>query len=60
MGADVKVESLAAKEEVKVETGWRVACTTVEEWNEVLENLKGSKHTETRRLFRVLEGTFTV
>ena len=41
-----------------VDSGWRVACTTVEEWNEVIESLKGSKHAETRRLLRALQGTF--
>ena len=41
-----------------VDSGWRVACTTVEEWNEVIESLKGSKHAETRRLLRALQGMF--
>lgn len=39
------------------DTSWSVACTTVEEWNEVLESIKGSRHAETKRLYRVLEGT---
>lgn len=39
------------------EVGWAVACTTVEEWNEVIETLKASKHTETKRLFRALQGS---
>lgn len=37
-------------------TGWSVACTTVEEWNQVVNSLKGSKHAETKRLLRALQG----
>lgn len=40
------------------DSGWKVACTTVEEWNEVIESLEGSKHAETKRLLRTLQGVF--
>lgn len=39
------------------ESGWSVACTTVEEWNETIESLTGFKHAETKRLLRALQGT---
>lgn len=38
-------------------SGWSVACTTVEEWNQVIESITGSKHAETKRLLRALQGT---
>lgn len=41
---------------VLAESGWSVACTTVEEWNQVMESLKGSKHAETKRLLHALQG----
>ena len=41
-------------------TGWSVACTTVEEWNEVVDSLKGSKHAETKRLHRALQGIMSI
>ena len=41
-------------------TGWSVACTTVEEWNEVIDSLRGSKHVETKRLIRALQGMHRV
>lgn len=37
-------------------TGWHVACSTLEEWEELVENLGGTKHQETRRLIRTLQG----
>ena len=37
-------------------TGWHIACSTLEEWEELVENLGGTKHQETRRLIRTLQG----
>ena len=37
-------------------TGWHIACNTLEEWEELVENLGGTKHQETRRLIRTLQG----
>ncbi len=37
-------------------TGWHIACSTLEEWEELMENLGGTKHQETRRLIRTLQG----
>lgn len=37
-------------------TGWHVVCNTLEEWEELVENLGGTKHQETRRLIRALQG----
>ena len=36
-------------------TGWHVACSTLEEWEELVENLGGTKHQETRKLIRILQ-----
>ena len=36
-------------------TGWHVACNTLEEWEELVENLGGTKHQETRKLIRILQ-----
>lgn len=38
--------------------GWTIACSSVEEWNEVIESLKEFKHNETKKLFRTLQGTY--
>lgn len=37
-------------------TGWHVACSNLEEWEELVENLGGTKHQETRKLIRALQG----
>lgn len=37
-------------------TGWHIACSTLEGWEELVENLGGTKHQETRRLIRTLQG----
>ena len=42
--------------EVIPSTGWSVACTTAEEWTAVIETLQKSKHAETKRLVRALQG----
>lgn len=41
-------------------TGWSVACSTVEEWSELIESFDGVKHQETKRLRRNLQGGLVV
>ena len=36
--------------------GWRVACSTVEEWTNLVEQLRPSKHQDTKRLVNALQG----
>ena len=59
-GADEKDEVESMEEgganSASIATGWHVACSTLEEWEELVENLGGTKHQETRRLIRMLQG----
>lgn len=41
---------------VVAESGWTVACTAVDEWNEVIDSFEGTKHNETKKLLRNLQG----
>ena len=45
---------------VAAEKGWMIACSEVEEWNELIESFRGSKHNETKRLLRTLQGRYYV
>ena len=36
------------------ESGWRIVCSTSEEWEELIEKLRESKKTETKRLCNYL------
>lgn len=45
---------------VAADRGWMIVCSEVEEWNEVIESFKGSKHNETKRLLRTLQGRYYV
>lgn len=39
-----------------IEEGWQVVCNSLDEWEELVENLGGTKHQETRRLIRTIQG----
>ena len=53
-------EVMAVDDKKCSEIKWQITCSTLEEWEELVDNLSSIKTPTVKKLYRALEVTYTV